>query len=366
MMKKVVHVLYSMDMGGIETFLINLLKQNYLSSQGVQMDFLVWKKENKLSEEIKKYNGQILVVNHPKKNFFIFSKQVYAIFQKYDVVHLHSDFFNGYLAFLAKIANVKVIVSHSHTINDGKESNLYRKIYRKLSRYLILKNAHFLLGCSTMANQHLYGDCNPAEVIFNGIHVHDFCKNKNNNFLREELKIDKNDLILGHIGRFSYEKNHKRLIDIFSELKKLKPNIHLVLVGEGDLKEDILNYVKKKGLEKDVHFLGSRRDIANIMNSLDLFILPSLFEGMPLTVIEAQTAGVKTIISENVPDDVIVINDLVLKVDLDKSDTEIAQEVLNMLLSKKYTINDDHKKKIEKFDISNIYEYLINHIYKVV
>lgn len=362
-MKKILHVLYSMDSGGIEQFLLNLVNENSISQKNVQMDFLLWKPHNQMKKELEDCGAKIILVNNPRENFYKFAKSSLKIFKSYDVVHLHSDYFNGVLSVLARSAGVKKIISHSHTIDDGKRDGVIRCVYRRISKFLIIKNSDELIGCSVDASFHLFGRKNMnSKVVFNGINTRHFIFNKEN-YLKQELYISEETFLMGHIGRFSIEKNHIRLIKIFKVLKDEHQNAHLVLIGDGPLKPEILKLIEIEGLQDSIHLLGVRSDIVNILKSVDLFVLPSKFEGLPLTIIEAQAAGTKIAMSNNIPADVEILKKIILRIDLRKSNKKLAKELWDWHSLKVEITEEDRLESLKPFDIKEVYEELIKNNY---
>lgn len=224
---------------------------------------------------------------------------------------------------LGKKLGVPVRLAHSHSTQDGKSNSLPRILYRWYTKKLILKYSTHLPGCSKAACEALFGskcwEDKRTIVIPNAINIELYKKlyNVEDNYLREELQIPKNVPLIGHIGSFSKPKNHEFLIDIFQSYNKRITDSHLLLVGDGELKEQIVNLVKLKGLEKNVHFLGVRSDVPKILNSIDLLLFPSLYEGLPTVLVEAQTAGVPCVVSNTITREVDLGAGLIKFVDLD-------------------------------------------------
>lgn len=332
---KVLHVFGKMDRGGAETLIMNIFRN--IDREKFQFDFLVSSNETgDYDEEIEKLGGFIHVVRVPKKICKIphYLKDIKEIIkdEEYDVVHSHVYLFSGLITKIAKKANVRNVISHSHTINEMNEDTVLRKLYKKYMRNQIKKNSDYLLSCSKEASIHLYEtiDDNRIRNIKNGIDLKRFSniKTSRKNFL-EKLGIPEGAFVIGHIGRFQKQKNHHFLIQVFYEIIKEKPNSYLLLLGRGDLEDEIKNQVNKLKVEENVMFLGVREDVPEIINSLDAFVFPSLYEGLGLVLIEVQSLGVPCFVSNTVPKDAEISSQLFNYLDLDVGSKEWADKIIN-------------------------------------
>ncbi|WP_261179251.1 glycosyltransferase [Anaerobacillus sp. CMMVII] len=176
--------------------------------------------------------------------------------------------------------------------------------FRLYARSVMKGQPSNYFACSKKAGEWLFGQeiasTKELTVLNNAVNVEEFGFNQIDRMkVRRELKA-RDSLVIGHIGRFNKQKNHEFMIDIFKEVHEKLPNAILVLVGEGHLRVDIEKKVKKIGLEENVRFLGVRKDIANLMQGFDLFLFPSLFEGLPVVLVEAQAAGLNCIVSDTI------------------------------------------------------------------
>ncbi|RZI50984.1 glycosyltransferase family 1 protein [Aeribacillus pallidus] len=326
---RVLHIFARMNRGGAETLIINVFRN--IDREKFQFDFLVHsEEEGHYDQEIKELGGNIYHVSHPRKNILNFKKEVEKVLREngpYDVIHSHIFTFSGYVLNIARKEGVPIRIAQSHTTKDRYSSGILRNIYRKFMKRLILKNATDLLGCSIEACKSLFGpECfnkSNTKIIRNGIDLESFKKVEEGSFLnlRDELHLNPEIKLIGHIGRFVEVKNHSRLIKIFSLLCNEIDNVHLVLVGDGPLKNEINDLIKQYGIQDKVHMLGIRSDVPEILANLDLFLLPSLYEGIPLVLIEAQAVGLKCIASNAVSSEVDIGAELVKFVDLDLDDT---------------------------------------------
>ena len=338
---RVLHVFGKMDRGGAETLIMNVFRN--IDREKFQFDFLVHsQQEGHYDQEIKELGGNIYSVPHPRKSILQYKKELKKILREkgpYDVIHSHVFTFSGCVLKIAKDEGIPVRIAHSHSTQKGHPSGFVRNIYKGYMRKLILKNATNLIGCSKEACTALFRpECfknSNVKVIRNGIDLESFRKIEGRLFLnlRNELHLNPEVKLIGHIGRFVEAKNHSRLIKIFSLLCNEMDNVHLILVGDGPLKNKISDLIKHYGIVDKVHMLGVRSDVPEILANLDLFLFPSLYEGLGLVIVEAQAMGLKCITSSSVPSEVDIGAGLVEFIDLELDDyiwvKKIKQELIN-------------------------------------
>lgn len=223
-----------------------------------------------------------------------------------------------------------VRIAHSHNARSTLNLKYFFLNYEKM---VIKSAATDLFMCSTIAGEWSYGKktVSDGKCVFlkNGIEVEKYAfKEAKRAQLREQFGF-KDKLVVGHVGRFMQQKNHTFLIDIFNALHNIYPNSELLLVSEGRLLDEIKEKVNRLGLNNNVHFLGFRNDVDELMQAMDVFLLPSLWEGLPFTLIEAQAAGLPSVISDVISDESI-ITDAITKVSL-KSDPNVwANKILDI------------------------------------
>jgi len=223
--------------------------------------------------------------------------------ESYDVVWSHMDAANFYALKAAKKAKVPVRISHSHN-TQYLTSNRIKKPNLSLIKRLIPMYATHLFACSKLAGTWLYGK-NPFTVIPNAIEFEKFCFNQQQREAsRKELGISESTFVIGHIGRFDYQKNHPFLIKIFKELLLRKQDSKLLLIGDGSDIANIQSQVKNFQMDQDVLFLGHRTDIPALLSAMDCFVLPSFFEGLGIVLLEAQANGLPCIVSKVIPKEV--------------------------------------------------------------
>lgn len=298
---RVLQVIRCMNVGGAETFLMNVYRN--IDRKKVQFDFLVNEK-GFFDEEIKSLGGKIYYMDYITQiGQMEYKKKLKTFFKEhseYTIVHSHIDQVSGIILKAAKEANIPNRISHSH--NTRNTNSLLGKMYKKYLQSKINKNATVLMACGEEAAKWLFKEkANEAIIVPNGIDLKRYKYDENiRKKIREELHIDENTIVCGHIGRFSKQKNHKFLIEIFKEYQNINSNSRLILVGDGQLRKQIEKQIKKQKLQESVMLLGKRKDSENLYQAFDLLLFPSLFEGMSLVTLEAQAEGLPILCSDTI------------------------------------------------------------------
>ena len=354
MKKRVLHVVGGMDIGGTETMLMNIYRE---INDIVQFDFIsYYEKEAYYDKEIVSLGGNIIKLDSPQKSGQLKGIiNLYKIIKSnnYEIVHAHTLFNCGGAMLAAKLAGAKIRISHSHT-NLDMRSSFGKKIYFLIMRFLINCKSTNLLACSDSAGEYLFGkkinEKNKYTVLPNYVDYKSFLMCNDTNSIRESLGIKNDDIVVCHIGRFVDVKNHKFLINILNELKKKEKRVKAVLVGDGVLRKNIEQQVKEFGLEEEVHFLGLRSDTKKILNNCDLFIFPSIYEGLGLVMLEAQACGIPCLVSEAIQPEADLEIGLVKQIYLKDGKEKWCKEALKLTKSK-----NKNKKEIENAFISKGY-----------
>lgn len=272
---------------------------------------------------------------------------------KYDCVHLHTHHALDVWAHLeaCRQANVKNIIIHSHSTTG--ENIWLHKIARVFNNVFYKFNK---LACSKDAGDWLYGKSQRKNisVIYNGIDVDEFKYSENNrNKIRKEFNLaDKT--VIGHVGRFTKLKNHTFLLDVFSSYHQINPNSVLMLVGKGELEEEIKKRVKELNLEDSVIFTGTRDDVGALLSAFDIFVSPSFFEGLSVVLIDAQCNGLPVIANTNIAKEGIISNSVIL---LPIDSVENWVNNINMLSRKRTDGIDYGKFDVKKTSIQILYMY---------
>lgn len=307
---RVLHVVTHMNRGGLETMIMNYYR--HIDRTKIQFDFLTHRDGKKdYDDEIQKLGGKIyhLPPVNPldKKGYLKKLDDFFREHPEYKIVHSHLDCMSAYPLRAAKKYGVPVRIAHSHSTSEEKKDLKYLiKLYskRKIPVY-----ATDLFACSQKAGKWMFGN-RDFTVMKNAIDCEKYLYNESIALeVKKELGIE-GKFVVGHVGRFSIPKNHKFLIDIFRQIYTQNPNAVLLLVGEGVLMDEIKQKVKAYQLEEAVKFLGLRDDVERIMQAMDVFVFPSLYEGLGIVAIEAQMTGMPCIVSESIPQEVKITNNL--------------------------------------------------------
>ncbi len=296
---KVLQIVPNMQAGGLETFIMNVYRK--VDRQKIHFDFLThYKKPQFFDAEIRQLGGKIyrfsLREDHKLFKYIRELNHFYKKHPEYKIVHCHMNSI-GFIHFLVAIHNgVKVRISHSHNTKvEHTPKGMLKASLIQLVKYVSTHD----YACSEEAGKYLFGS-QPFTIVPNAIDVKSFkfSTQKRNKF-RKQYNLQKKTAI-GHIGRFDKQKNHKYIIDAFEIAHSKNSNVSLLLAGTGKLEPQIKEYVAEKQLTDSVIFLGTIKNTAEFYCGIDIFILPSLFEGIPVTAIEAQTSGVKCILSNKI------------------------------------------------------------------
>jgi glycosyltransferase involved in cell wall biosynthesis len=309
---RILHALGTMDPGGVETWLLHVLKN--IDRGRFQFDFCTFGSRPGLyAPEIERLGGRIL--HCPKTaNPVAFACRFRRILRegKYDAVHSHVHFFSGAVLRWARAEGVPIRIAHSHTSNDGKPETWVRHSYRKLMRTWIDRYGTHGLAASRLAATSLFGKNWHADprvrVLYYGIDLDPFSRPANREEIRREFGVPFDAPVVGHVGRFVHPKNHSFILEIAAEILETRPEIHFLLVGDGPLLTEVESRSKSMGLSENIHFAGTRTDVPRIMRgAMDFFLFPSLYEGFGLTLLEAQAAGLRCLVSNNVPDEIVLL-----------------------------------------------------------
>lgn len=302
---RILHVVVNMNRGGAETLIMNLYRN--IDRERVQFDFLTCK-EGSFDKEILSMGGMVhripYVTESGHKGFKQELKNFLRIHSEYKIVHSHMDKMSGLILGAAKKAGVPTRIAHSH--NTESEGGVLAKVYKWYAGNLINLHATDYYACSKAAARWLFkGKSEEAFILKNGIETEkfQFCQESRDS-VRDELKLGKDTFIIGHVGRFSLQKNHLYLIDVFASINQRIPDSVLLLAGDGSLKKKLKSKVEELNLETKVKFLGVREDINRLLQAFDIFAFPSFHEGLPVTLIEAQGAGLPCFISSTITKEV--------------------------------------------------------------
>ena len=332
---RILHVVGGMNRGGIETWLMHILRN--IDRQHFEMDFLVNTAEScSYDDEILALGSKISRCLNPTKPLVYSAefKQILKDNAPYDIVHSHVHHYSGFTLFLAKQAGVPIRIAHSHNDTSSAEAQAgwKRRLYLTLMEKSIAHYATLGLGASDEAAADLFGSTwknDPRwQILYCGLDLTPFQKQPDPT-LRAEFNIPADAFVIGHVGRFEAQKNHQFILEIAAEVVKQKPNMRLFLVGVGPLREEVEQKAARLGLSDKTIFAGVRADVPQLMLSvMDVFLFPSLFEGLGLVLIEAQAAGLVSVISDVVPQAADIVAPLVERLPLSNSASTWAETIL--------------------------------------
>jgi glycosyltransferase involved in cell wall biosynthesis len=323
---RVLHVLGSMNRGGVETWLMHVLRR--VDPAKVRMDFLVHSdREAAYDAEAKALGARIFSCSH-HRNPLAYARRFRAIvkqFGPYDVVHSHVHHHSALALSLATRFGIPVRIAHSHNDTSIVEATagLARKAYLASAKSLIRRNCTIGLAASMPAAADLFGPNwkNDARyrILHCGIDLRPFRQPIDRDSARAEFGFSPNDIVFAHVGRFDHQKNHDFLIELAAEVAKTEPRARFLLVGDGPLRSEIEQKVRVLGIADRVVFAGLRADVPRLLTGIaDRFLFPSLHEGLPLALIEAQAANLPAVVSDATASGELPIQTLIRRVPLER------------------------------------------------
>lgn len=327
-MDKCVRILYilggSMKYGGTEAFIINYYRN--INKENVIIDFVYQGDEKGVyDDELIACGSNIYHTVYKNQNPILFSKQIAEIIKKnnYKIIHSQMDAMGAWPLLIAKFKGVPVRIAHSHN-TAHQTNNKIQILVNDLAKTLLRKVSTHYFACGKEAGKWLFGEKlfekGKVEVIHNAINLDDYSfSNDKRMKIRNEFSIKDSDILIGHVGQFRKQKNHEKIIEIFHSLVQQNVNYKLMLVGSGELEDSIKELCQKLNILDHVIFTGSRNDVSTIMNAFDLFLFPSLFEGLSVVAVEAQANGVPCVFSNTISNETF-INDNIDVVDLNASE----------------------------------------------
>ena len=330
--------------GGVESVVMNYYR--HIDRTKIQFDFICDEDSTNIPYgEIEKMGGKVILIP-PYQKVFKYHKKLKEVLKSggYKIVHSHINTLSVFSLFAAKCAGVPVRIAHSHSTTNKKEKkkNLLKQVLRPFSKVF----ATDYMCCSELAGRWLFGnqeyDNGNVYLLNNAIDLDKFkYDEEKRKEKRKELNIEDSTLVIGHVGRFVEQKNHRFLIDIFNEVHKQRENSILLLAGQGPLMEEMKEKVKILEIEDSVKFLGQRNDINELYQAFDVFCLPSLYEGLPVVGVEAQATGLLCVFSDDMTKETKVLD---------------TTEFLSLNQSVEEWANDIVKKqsKYKRKDVKNI------------
>lgn len=355
-----INILYysiALDNGGVEKLMYEWIRR--ITDENIHIDIVT---EKILSQEIKNrfeiIGCKIFVVRYSKFPSTKKRQEIYQVIKEghYQVVHAHiMATFHCDAIIAAKAAGVPVRIAHSHNIIGS--AKVTTKLFHKFYRHVLLSTATDCFACSKMAGQSLFGRSHSFQLVHNGIDLQKFCYSKEQRKkIRDELHIPEGDILVGSVGRLSSQKNYSFLLNAFSKVCKEHDNFHLVLVGDGEERDKLENLVKSLSIEKNVIFYGTTQDVPGIMSAMDLFVLPSLYEGLVLVLVEAQAIGLPCLASSSIPNEVDITQTIDF-MDLNKGYDAWGNKILE-LAEKRLWFDNSEKIRQSGYDIDTVSKQL--------
>ncbi|MFS0655145.1 glycosyltransferase family 1 protein [Bacillus sp. 179-C3.3 HS] len=337
--KRVLHIVGGMNRGGAETMIMNVYRA--LDKSSLQFDFITHREDIcDYDEEIRQLGGRIFYVpSIGKTSPLAFVKTLSQTIKRtgpYQAVHAHTDFQTGFSALAAKLAGVSVRICHSHNTAWKQSPSWFDQWMLKGFRQLIFAFSTRLVACGEDAGAFLFGQkkmrSGRVDILPNGIDLDLFQQlgQERGAHMKKQLNLHEKKLVIGHIGRFHQQKNHAFLIKLANTLKAQGVSFQLVLVGDGPLRQEVESNVIRAGLKDDVLFTGVVSEVPEYMKAFDVFVMPSLFEGLPLVLVEAQASGLPCVISDHITEEVDLGCGLITRISLEAPEADWVEEILEV------------------------------------
>jgi glycosyltransferase involved in cell wall biosynthesis len=336
MPRKILHVLGSMNRGGVETWLMHVFRN--IDRSAFKMDVVVHSAQPAAYDDELNFLGVSIIHCAFPSRPLTYARTLSRLLKEhgpYDVVHSHVHHYSGFILRVAYKAGVPIRIAHSH--NDTRpalaEASLPRRCYSALTKRLIARYATRGLAASNLAAESLFGPDwkldSRWKTLYYGIDLSEMRAPVDATGMRRELGIPNGAYVVGHVGRFNEQKNHKFILEIAKELSSIDADIFFLLVGDGPLRPKMESLVQQAGLSKRFRFALVRSDVPQLMKGcMDLFLFPSLYEGLGLVLVEAQAAGLPCLCSDIIPSEANVVRELVRRLPLSSSARDWGQAIL--------------------------------------
>lgn len=311
---KILEISAKLNVGGAQLVAANISKY---ADDNMRFYYIVFDRDiGEYEADIISRGNVIIRMKEPKTNIIGFFIKLIQVMKKeeFDVVHSHTMFNCGIVMLAGKIAGVPGRISHSHTISDDVNNNFLRKFYKGLMRIFIQKFGTDWLACGVEAGNSLYGNnwfLKYGTVIKNGIDVRKYrysieCRKK----IREQYHLEEK-YVIGHVGHYVRVKNQTFLIKLMKLISTNYPNTVLLLFGDGPDRENLKKQIEEQRLTESVFLMGNVNNISEVLSAFDVFVFPSFYEGTPLALIEAQANGLPCVISDSIPNDACLSNNII-------------------------------------------------------
>lgn len=359
-MKYILQIPAHLYIGGVEKVARDI--GMYADPNEYEVHYVVFDDDiGEYGQELTAHGCKVFRLREPSLNYKEYLQALKRIMTetKYDVVHAHTMFNIGWAMLVAKHMGVPIRVAHAHSALDNGHS-FKKAIYEYIMRKIILSDSTDLVACGEKAGIRLFGEkayFQKGKLILNGIDTEKFrYSEEKRRQIREQYHFGER-FVIGHVGHLEKVKNQSFLLELMPELLKRNPDTMLLLLGEGDDHKMLEEKVVERGLQDHVIMTGNVSNVSDYLSAMDVFAFPSLFEGMPLSIIEVQANGLPCVISDRVPQDVF-LTDLIHPLSLDDNQEEWIKQLCNMQRDNAQVYADN--LKVSGFDVSGVMQKIYN------
>jgi len=351
--KRILHIIGKMDRAGAETMVMNLYRS--IDRNQFQFDFVSFSKDNgDFDYEILAMGGKIfnIELSNPIQRMLAL-KKLLINHPEYQIVHCHTLFSNAFHLLAAHLAKVPNRIVHSHNTSDQSKSKLISTLYQNFSRRLIKKYATNYISCGVAASNFLFPNEKKVLFLSNAVDTNYFANmgETKTSYITDNFDLKDDCLKIIQVGRLQEVKNPFFSIKIATELKRRGIDFKFIFIGKGELSEALNKEIKSLSLSENIVLAGLRSDIPELMAGADIMVMPSLHEGFPVVLVEAQSAGLKCLISDSISSEVNLNVDLVEFESLTSSVEKWVDKLLELRLKKKIEKNN-RLKKMSDFDVN--------------
>lgn len=318
---KILEIVAKLNIGGAQAVAANIAKY---APDDMEFTYVVFGDDiGEYEADIIEKGNRIIHIPSPAYGRLKFFGNLMRIMkeEKFDAAHCHTMYSSGTVMLAAKLCGIQCRVSHSHTAKDEAKQSFTRKAYKSFMRFLIKSCGNVYLACGLDAGNELYGEEwfeAHGEIIKNGIDISKYVYSEDAaKRIKDELGLT-DKFVIGHVGHYVNVKNQAFLIEMMPEIIKQRPDAVLLMFGEGDNRAKLETLIKEKRMEDYARLMGNVNNVNEVLSAFDVFVLPSLYEGTPLSLIEAQANGLRCLISDRVPDDAC-LTDLITKLPIEHS-----------------------------------------------
>ena len=338
---RVLQVPGSLRIGGLETVALNLYR--FCDKDKYSFDYLVYGDAvEPLESHVEELGGRVFHIPYPHKGISAYMREMKRIMREYgpyDVVHAHSLFNSGLVLKAAKDMKIPVRISHGHSDRRNTKTAFPRNLYNSLMRFMINRYTTQKFACSEGAGRYLYGKRydESVHIMNNGVYTDQFKFDPEKRLAIKKEFGWENNKIVGHIGRLAQVKNQKKIIDVFYQAYQKDNSLRLLIAGDGELKETLQQQIDSLGLTVVAKLAGTRRDVPALLSAFDVYMMPSFYEGVSVSLIEAQVSGVHCLVSSNAASAETRLTDCLNIMELTDSDEAWGERVVDLLYKERKT-----------------------------